>query len=57
MDCSNMNEEYASYSSILYHNFSFKLIDVEQFFYTKIYEPGEDYNEEVLSEILNSLLG
>lgn len=46
------NSEY----ELKYDNFSSKLIDVEQFFYTKIYEPSEKYNEEILSEISNSLL-
>ena len=40
-----------------YDAFSSDLIDVEQLFYTEIYEPSEKYNEEALSEISNSLLG
>ena len=40
-----------------YDEFSSELIDVEQSFYTEIYEPNEKYNEEALSEISNSLLG
>ena len=47
------NKEYA----LKYDEFSSELIDVEQFFYTKIYQPSEAYNEEELSEISNSLLG
>lgn len=39
-----------------YGEFSSKLVDVEQSFYTEIYEPGENYSEEALSEISNSLL-
>ena len=39
-----------------YEEFSSELINVEQSFYTKIYEPTENYNEEVLSEISNSLI-
>lgn len=39
-----------------YEEFSSKLVDVEQSFYTEIYEPGENYSEEALSEISNSLL-
>ena len=41
------NSEY----ELKYDDFSSKLMDVEQFFYTKIYEPSEKYNEEILSEI------
>ena len=47
------NEEYG----LKYDEFSLQLVDVEQSFYTQIYEPGENYNEETLSEISNSLLG
>ena len=47
------NEEYG----LKYDKFSLQLVDVEQSFYTQIYEPGENYNEETLSEISNSLLG
>lgn len=47
------NEEYKQ----KYEKFSSKLVDTEQYFYTEIYEPSENYNEEALSEISNSLLG
>ena len=47
------NEEY----ELKYEEFSSQLVDIEQSFYTEIYEPGENYNEETLSEISNSLLG
>lgn len=47
------NEEY----DITYEEFSTQLVDVEQSFYTGIYEPSENYDEETLSEISNSLLG
>ena len=47
------NEEYKQ----KYEVFSSKLVDVEQSFYTEIYESSENYNEESLSEISNSLLG
>ena len=47
------NEEYEQ----KYEEFSSLLVDTEQFFYTEIYEPSENYNEETLSEISNSLLG
>ena len=47
------NEEYEQ----KYEEFSFGLVDTEQYFYTEIYEPSENYNEETLSEISNSLLG
>lgn len=47
------NEEYKQ----KYEEFSSKLVDVEQSFYTEIYEPSGNYNEEALSEISNSLLG
>lgn len=47
------NEEY----DLKYSEFSSQLVDVEQSFYTEIYEPSENYNEETLSEISNSLLG
>lgn len=40
-----------------YHEFSSELVDIEQSFYAEIYEPSENYNEETLSEISNSLLG
>ena len=40
-----------------YDAFSSQLVDVEQLFYTEIYAPGENYSEETLSEISNSLLG
>ena len=46
------NEEY----ELKYEEFSSKLVDTEQFFYTEIYKPSENYNEQVLSEISNSLL-
>ena len=46
------NEEYG----LKYDKFSLQLVDVEQSFYTQIYEPGENYNEETLSEISNSLI-
>ena len=39
-----------------YEEFSSELINTEQLFYTKIYEPTENYNEEVLLEISNSLI-
>lgn len=47
------NEEYEK----KYEEFSSVLVDAEQYFYTEIYEPSENYNEETLSEISNSLLG
>ena len=47
------NEEYEQ----KYEEFSSGLVDTEQYFYTEIYEPSENYNEETLSEISNSLLG
>lgn len=47
------NDEYEQ----RYEEFSCELIDVEQSFYTKIYQPSENCNEEALSEISNSLLG
>ena len=47
------NEEYEQ----KYEEFSSLLVDTEQFFYTEIYGPSENYNEETLSEISNSLLG
>ena len=47
------NDEY----DLKYEEFSSQLVDVEQSFYTEIYEPSENYNEETLSEISNSLLG
>ena len=47
------NEEY----ELKYDEFSSELIDVEQLFYSEIYEPSEKYNEEALSDISNSLLG
>lgn len=47
------NEEYG----IKYEEFSSQLVDVEQLFYTEIYSPSENYGEETLSEISNSLLG
>ena len=47
------NDEYG----LKYEEFSSQLVDVEQSFYTEIYEPSENYNEETLSEISNSLLG
>lgn len=47
------NEEYEN----KYEEFSSQLVDAEQLFYTRIYEPSENYNEETLSEISNSLLG
>ena len=40
-----------------YELFSSNLIDVEQVFYSQIYEPSKNYDEEVLAEISNSLLG
>ncbi|WP_407421018.1 hypothetical protein [Methanobrevibacter sp.] len=40
-----------------YYEFSSELVDIEQSFYAEIYEPSENYNEETLSEISNSLLG
>ena len=46
------NEEYGK----KYGEFSSELVDIEQSFYTEIYEPSENYNEEILSEISNSLL-
>ncbi len=46
------NEDY----NHKYKEFSSELIDVEQLFYTKIYQPSQNYNEEALSEISNSLL-
>lgn len=39
------NEEY----ELKYEEFSSQLVDIEQSFYTEIYEPGENYNEETLS--------
>lgn len=39
-----------------YEEFSSKLINAEQSFYTEIYEPTENYNEKVLSEMSNSLI-
>lgn len=33
------------------------LIEIEQVFYTKVYEPSEYYDEETLSTITNALLG
>ena len=36
--------------------FDLKLMDYEQFFYTKICTPSENYDEEVLSKITNALL-
>ena len=47
------NNEY----DLKYEEFSSQLVDVEQSFYTEIYEPSENYNEETLSKISNSLLG
>ena len=47
------SEEY----ELKYEEFSLRLMDVEQFFYTEICEPSEHYNEKALSEILNGLLG
>ena len=46
------NEEY----ELKYEEFSSQLVDTEQSFFTEIYEPSENYNEETLSEISNSLL-
>ena len=46
------NVEY----DLKYDAFSSQLVNVEQLFYTEIYAPGENYNEETLSEISNSLL-
>lgn len=40
-----------------YEKFSSILVDVEQIFYTKIYQPSENYDEDALSEIFNLLLG
>ena len=39
-----------------YEEFSSDLVDVEQFFYTEIYDPSDDYNEETLVEISNLIL-
>lgn len=39
-----------------YDEFSSKLIDIEQIFYTSICKPSENYDEETLSEISNSIL-
>lgn len=47
------NDEYG----VKYGLFSSKLVDVEQVFYTEIYSSSENYSEETLSEISNSLLG
>ena len=47
------NKEYEQ----KYEEFSSELVDTEQLFYTEIYEPSENYDEETLSEISNSLLG
>lgn len=38
-----------------YDEFSSKLIDIEQIFYTKICKPSVNYDEEILSEISNSI--
>lgn len=46
------NEEY----ELKYEEFSSQLVETEQSFFTEIYEPSENYNEETLSEISNSLL-
>lgn len=47
------NEEYEQ----KYEEFSSRLVDTEQYFYTEIYRPSENYDEETLSEISNSWLG
>lgn len=47
------NDEYG----VKYDEFSSQLVDVEQLFYTEIYEPNENYSEKTLSEISNALLG
>ena len=47
----SFSDEY----KLKYDEFSFDLIDVEQIFFTEIYEPSEKYNQEALSEISNSL--
>lgn len=41
---------------VKYDDFSSKLINIEQIFYTSICKPSEKYDEKVLSEITNSLL-
>lgn len=41
---------------IKYDKFTSDLMDMEQKFFTKIYNPSENYDEETLSKITNSLL-
>lgn len=41
---------------IKYEEFCSGLIDVEQFFYTEIYEPSENYNIKTLAQISNLIL-
>ena len=48
----NSSKDY----QIKYDEFSSELIDVEQFFYTEIYEPSENFNEETLAQISNLIL-
>ena len=47
------DEEY----ELKYDEFSDQLIDAEQFFFTEIYTPSENYDEDLLSELSNLLLG
>lgn len=62
-----INEIFNSFCDILkckysegylekYNNFSSKLIDWQQYFFTEIYTPSECYDEEALSKITNLLL-
>ena len=48
-DC--YEEEY----EIKYNKFTSQLIDTEQIFYNKIYQPSKNYDEKVLTKISNSL--
>lgn len=48
----NSSKDY----QIKYDEFSSGLIDVEQFFYTEIYEPSDNYSEEALTQISNWIL-
>ena len=45
------------FCDVEYDEFSDYLIDAEQFFFTELYTPSENYDEELLCEISNLLLG
>ena len=47
------DEEYSK----RYKEFSCELIDIEEFFFTEIYQPSEKYDEKALSEISMILFG